>query len=52
MAALSPEFLLTAFVVCLTPGIAVVYPLSVMLERIGIPGRTIRGMTGRDDRAG
>ena len=31
MAALSPEFLLTAFIVCLTPGIGVVYVLSVTL---------------------
>ncbi len=31
MAALSPEFLLTAFIVCLTPGIGVVYTLSVTL---------------------
>lgn len=31
MAALSPEFLLTVLVVCLTPGIGVVYTLSVTL---------------------
>jgi threonine/homoserine/homoserine lactone efflux protein len=31
MAILSPEFLLTAFIVCLTPGIGVVYVLSVTL---------------------
>jgi threonine/homoserine/homoserine lactone efflux protein len=31
MAALSPEFLLTALVVCITPGIGVVYTLSVTL---------------------
>ena len=29
MAALTPEFLLTAFIVCITPGIGVVYTLSV-----------------------
>ncbi|MFL9503796.1 LysE family translocator [Pseudogemmobacter blasticus] len=31
MTALSPEFLLTAFIVCITPGIGVVYTLSVTL---------------------
>lgn len=31
MTTLSPEFLLTAFIVCLTPGIGVVYTLSVTL---------------------
>ena len=31
MAILSPEFLLTAFIVCLTPGIGVVYTLSMTL---------------------
>lgn len=31
MIALSPEFLLTAFIVCITPGIGVVYTLSVTL---------------------
>ncbi len=31
MAILSPEFLLTAFIVCITPGIGVVYTLSVTL---------------------
>jgi threonine/homoserine/homoserine lactone efflux protein len=31
MATLSPEFLLTAFIVCVTPGIGVVYTLSVTL---------------------
>ena len=31
MAALSPEFMLTALIVCITPGIGVVYTLSVTL---------------------
>lgn len=31
MAILSPDFLLTAFIVCITPGIGVVYTLSVTL---------------------
>lgn len=31
MIALSPEFLLTTFIVCITPGIGVIYTLSVTL---------------------
>ena len=31
MSTLTPEFLLTAFIVCITPGIGVVYTLSVTL---------------------
>ncbi len=31
MAALSPDFMLTAFIICITPGIGVVYTLSVTL---------------------
>ena len=44
MGALSPEFLLTAFIVCLTPGIGVIYTLSVTL------GARLRG-TGALERA-
>lgn len=35
---MTPEFLLTAFIVCVTPGIGVVYTLSVVLGAAPVMG--------------